>query len=163
MLEKMPTRELGTILEALKTATSQDFNGSSFQSRLRIQKAIYFLRAFGYGPAKEYSFGDYFHGPYSPKLANQYYDLRSLDSPRIAVSPTPTFPPAAIEFLREATKAGNDMFEAAATMHAFLTRNRDASGDDAIAYLGKVKGWLVGRGREALSLLKKHGLVPCAT
>jgi len=159
----MPTRELGTILEALKTATSQDFSGSSFQSRLRIQKAIYFLRAFGYGRAKEYSFGDYFHGPYSPKLANQYYELRSLDSSRVAVSPTPTFPPAAIEFLREATKAGNDMFEAAATMHAFLTRNRDASGDDAIAYLGKVKGWLVSRGREALSLLKKHGLVPGAT
>ena len=55
------------------------------------------------------------------------------------------------------------MFEAAATMHAFLTRNRDASGDDAIAYLGNVKGWLVGRGREALSLLKKHGLVLGAT
>ena len=162
-LEKMPTRELGTILEALKRAASQDFSGRAFQSRLRIQKAIYFLRAFGYDPAREYSFGDYFHGPYSPKLANQYYELRSLDSEEVAVGPPPAFPPAAIEFLREAIKAGNDVLEAAATMHAFLTRNRDASGDDAIAYLGKVKGWLVGRGREALSLLKKHGLVPGAT
>ncbi len=162
-LEKMPTRELGTILAALKGATSRDFSGRSFQSRLRIQKAVYFLRAFGYGPAKEYSFGDYFHGPYSPKLANQYYDLRSLDPAGVAVGLMPTVPTAAIEFLREATKAGNDMLEAAATMHAFLTRNRDASGDDAIAYLGKVKGWLVGRGREALSLLEKHGLVLGAT
>jgi len=159
----MPTSELGTILAALKRATSQDFSGRSFQSRLRIQKAIYFLQAFGYGPAREYSFGDYFHGPYSPKLANQYYDLRSFDPAGVVVGPTPTFPPAAIEFLREVTKAGNDMLEASATMHAFLTRNRDASGDEAIAYLGKVKGWLVGRGREALSLLKKHGLVPAAT
>src|SRR5207245_10766156 len=121
------------------------------------------VRSFRHRPAKESSLGDNFHSPYSPKLANQYYHPRSLDPAGVAVGLMPTVPTAAIEFLREATKAGNDMLEAAATMHAFLTRNRDASGDDAIAYLGKVKGWLVGRGREALSLLKKHGLVPGAT
>lgn len=159
----MQARELGVMLERLKRATSHDFSGNTFQSRLRIQKAIYFLRAFGYGPAQEYSFGDYFHGPYSPRLANQYYELRNLDPAGSIAEPTPALPPASIEFLREATKAGNATLEAAATMHAFLTRNRGPSGDDVIAYLGSVKRWLAGRGTEALSLLKKHGLVPGAT
>src|SRR5437867_10951972 len=111
----------------------------------------------------EYSLGDYCTGPYSAELADHDRVLRSLDPAGVAVGLMPTVPTAASEFLRETTKAGNDMREAAATMHAFLTRNRDASGDDAIAYLGKVKAWLVGRGREALSLLEKHGLVLGAT
>jgi len=159
----MPTADLRTTLQALTTLTAQDFSGNTFDSRLRIQKAIYFLKAYGYGPAREYSFGDYFHGPYSSKLADQYYELRGEGPKRPVVNPAPVFPAGFIEFLREATKAGIDTLEAAATMHAFLTRNRGASGADAIAYLRKVKGWLASRGREALSLLERHRLVPVVT
>ena len=151
------------MLGRLASATSQDFSAQTFESRLRIQKAIYFLQAFGYPPASEYPFSDYFHGPYAPALADQYYELRKAGPVRATSSSVPDFPPHAIEFLREATRAGNDTLEAAATLHAFLARQRRPSRQAALAYLGQVKGWLANRGGEALALLERHHLVSGVT
>ena len=158
----MATAELAAILRRLKEATGLELSARTFDGRLRIQKAIYFLKAFGYEPAREYSFGDYFYGPYSPRLADQYYELQ----PGLLPNPSfdaPALPPRSSEFLREATRGGNDVLEAAATLHAFFSRNRSASGAEAIEYLREVKGRLADLGREALSLLRRYGLAAGAT
>jgi Uncharacterized conserved protein len=45
-------------------------------ARVRIQKTIYFLEKLGFG--FDYNFDQYYHGPYSQALAEDYYTLAGL-------------------------------------------------------------------------------------
>ena len=47
----------------------------SFDDRLRIQKAVFLLKHLGVKPFDRYDFNMYLRGPYSPGLANEYYNL----------------------------------------------------------------------------------------
>ena len=53
-----------------------DFSMSDFEHRLRIQKFVYLLQAFGVYLGYDYSW--YLHGPYCTKLATVGYALTSI-------------------------------------------------------------------------------------
>ncbi len=46
------------------------------EARVRIQKIVYFLKQLGFG--FDYEFDQYYHGPYSRALSNDYYTLAAL-------------------------------------------------------------------------------------
>lgn len=50
---------------------------SSFRERLRVQKVVYLLEQFGL--QTRWGFSWYIHGPYSPSLAHELYQRRSVD------------------------------------------------------------------------------------
>jgi uncharacterized protein YwgA len=47
----------------------------NFEARLRLQKAVFFLKFMKIEPFTNYSFDLYLRGPYSPALADEYYEL----------------------------------------------------------------------------------------
>jgi uncharacterized protein YwgA len=48
-------------------------SNDSLEARIRVQKAVYFLKRLGFDLGYEFSL--YYHGPYSPELAYDYYSL----------------------------------------------------------------------------------------
>ena len=52
------------------------FDISSKNARIKLQKYIYLARKFGFD--LNYSFNLYVHGPYSPSLASDYYSLEDI-------------------------------------------------------------------------------------
>jgi len=64
---------LSGFINALREAGIIDFNISLFNHRLKMQKYVYLARRYGFD--LNYAFSLYIHGPYSPALANDYYEL----------------------------------------------------------------------------------------
>jgi uncharacterized protein YwgA len=158
----MAERELASLLAHLQDLTGSDLSGRTFDSRLRIQKAVYFLRELGHPWVHEYTFGDYFHGPYSPALADNYYKLMTKGLP--GTRPLRTdLPTGAASLLREAIGRGNRFLETAATLHIFLSRNPKASRAAAVRHLRWIKPQLSRYADEAVSFLEKHRVIPSAT
>lgn len=162
LVSPLPTEELAVLLDWLGSTYRRDFSGASFDSRLRIQKAVYFLKQFGYPTAKSYSFGDYFYGPYSPILARDYYAIRTAGAKPTGGSPRPV-PEEAQAFLKEAIGGGNDLLEAAATVHAFFARNQGATIGMAKSHLDQIKPRLSKHASEAFALLRQFALTRAAT
>ena len=54
-----------------------DFKVNYFNNRLKLQKYVFLLRR--YGIDLGYSYNYYIRGPYSPELANDYYNLTKVD------------------------------------------------------------------------------------
>jgi len=158
----MASRDLAGLLRWLEDTTGEDFSGRTFDSRLRIQKAIYFLRALRNPIAMKYTFGDYFYGPYSPSLAHDYYELMGIRAPLSKSRPIPAGPTAA-PLLKEATGRGNDFLEACATIHAYLARNPPSTASEAKDYIRVTKPLLKGLADEAVAFLRKHKLLGAST
>ncbi len=75
MGQKSEIFTLGGILKRISTFDPVEFR-RSFVQRLRVQKSLYLLQAFGlyFG----YSFSWYLRGPYSPGLTRDLYSLEEL-------------------------------------------------------------------------------------
>ncbi len=65
------------LIFAVSKALGRKLNRSRFNDRLMMQKGCYILNSWGYGPF--YNFSLYIRGPYSPELADDYYEMRELD------------------------------------------------------------------------------------
>ncbi len=65
---------LKAFLEALRRSTGFNFNVNRFDHRLKLQKLVYIAKSLGV-PKLEYDFNLYLRGPYSPELADDYYNL----------------------------------------------------------------------------------------
>ncbi len=152
----MSGRELAPLLNWLSESTRADFSGRNFESRLRIQKTVYILGVLGEPSARQYSFGSYFYGPYSPTLARDYYGLQEHPESS-AVSRF--VPPRAAEVVLRAVEGGNDFLEAVATLHAFVQANPGASASDRKKYIETLKPRLSRYVQEALAFLEGAGLV----
>lgn len=158
----MADAELASLLLYFRNLTGSDFSGRTFSSRLRIQKTIYFLQRFNHPWTREYSFGEYFHGPYSPALAADYYalaarTLRHTPSQQIEV------PKNATDFVKEALGHGNPFLETAATLDIFLNRNPTSTTTDATRHLRWLKPQLSSFADEAITFLRKYRMIPGAT
>lgn len=70
--------ELGSLVRHLGISPKKLVSPSSFMERLRVQKAAFLLRHMGVAPFTEYDFSLYVHGPYSPTLATDYYDVAKV-------------------------------------------------------------------------------------
>jgi len=67
-------KKLASFIEALERRGVYKFKISVFYNRLRLQKYVFIAKYFGvvdFG----YPYNMYLHGPYSPALADDYYEL----------------------------------------------------------------------------------------
>ena len=64
---------LSSFVKLLKEEGVFEFDPEDFDSRLRLQKYVFIARKFGLDLG--YNFSLYMRGPYSPDLADDYYNL----------------------------------------------------------------------------------------
>ena len=65
------------LIAAVSMALGRKLNKNRFNDRLLMQKGCYILNRWGCGP--EYRYSLYIRGPYSPDLADDYYELNKID------------------------------------------------------------------------------------
>jgi uncharacterized protein YwgA len=153
--------ELARLLVDLERRTGLEFDARSFESRLRIQKTAYFLKALGHPAVHSYGFGDYFYGPYSPTLARDYYALRKqglLEGARRVSRPPPSG--RAFYVISKAIEQGNEFLEAAATLHSLIHHNRGLSRGSAEVLLKIVKPRAATHFSGAWEFLGRSDLLP---
>lgn len=73
MIKKERLKRLAGFIKALKVEGILDFNIKFFNHRLKLQKYVFLARRYGFD--LNYNFSLYIHGPYSPELADDYYEL----------------------------------------------------------------------------------------
>lgn len=112
-------RNLAAFVNILEKSAIHKFNPDDFISRLRLQKYVYLARFFGFD--LDYKYNLYLRGPYSPDLAEGYYQLE--DRSEWADSSIP-----AIKFDKFAKLVrGKDhrWLEIASTIHFIWESNRN--------------------------------------
>lgn len=71
----MPSKrhiQLAEFVNTLEEALDWEFDYNEFDDRIRIQKYIHLADAYDFD--HDYTYGMYLHGPYSPTLAEDYYE-----------------------------------------------------------------------------------------
>jgi len=71
--------ELAWLVRLLGLSVEELLDPNSFENRLKVQKAVFFLRHLGVKPYTDYEFNMYLRGPYSPTLAQDYYRLKDVE------------------------------------------------------------------------------------
>jgi len=120
---RSPTHEEGALrakgntitpaLRKLGDATNRPFTMQTKEGRIRLQKAVYLLKATGYAQAQKFDFSIYLNGPYSPELTEVYYLLD--DEGLNAVNPAADVPAETLTLFSEADSKGNLFLEALTT------------------------------------------------
>lgn len=134
---------LEEFLSDLEARTGLPLHARNFDSRLRIQKAVYLFQAQGYsvdeGP---FSYGRHHFGPYSPELAREYYG--EDDEADLELGPTP--PPEVfeaseedLEVLADAIGRGTDFLEAASTLTQIANRRNIDGFEEAYPTFKRIK------------------------
>ncbi len=148
--------ELDGILHRLGITSGEKFEPDVFSRRLRIQKAVYLLKAVGYTSASKYVYGSYLRGPYSPDLAREYY---AIQPGGIAKARPADIPREYLDPVNYAIRRGNEFLEAAATLHLYASLNPRASRADLFSQVSWVKPDLKRYLEEAWEFLGKHDLL----
>ncbi len=108
-----------------------NFDVNDFDSRLRLQKYVFLARF--YGLDMKYSFSLYIHGPYSPDLARDYYNLDN-----VSLEPLPeSF--RGIEFLELVKDKDEKWLEVAATIMSVYEYNKHISREKLIEIVKEIK------------------------
>lgn len=105
-----------TIVKALRRvgdSTNHPPRMDSKEDRIRLQKLVYLLRAGGYGPARKFNFNLYMNGPYSPDLAEVYYQFEETGV--VDAAPTGDIPTTLLGEVVDADRKGVVFLEALAT------------------------------------------------
>jgi hypothetical protein len=132
------------------------------EARVRVQKIAYFLKQLGFG--FDYEFDQYYHGPYSQALANDYYALAVLGEGAInelalLCERAGECTEAMGNVIDNLNRWGTEVLEVASLIHDLYI---DYGGDlnNAIGTARLLTPW-VGDGHieEALGLLKSLGLL----
>jgi len=101
-------------LRTLADATGRPFTMLTKEGRIRIQKAVYFLKATGFPAAQKFEFNIYLNGPYSPELTELYYLLE--DDGLNGSPPAKDIPDDTVRLFAEADKRGIQFLEALTTV-----------------------------------------------
>ncbi len=147
MSEKLP--KLAAFVRSLENI-GFNFNFNKFDDRLRLQKFVYLAKGFGFDPG--YSYNLYIHGPYSPELADDYYQLgEDLSGEEIDL---------ASEFFDLVENKTERWLEFAATFVMITKKNSGVSDEDKIKLVLRNKPWANREELESvLNELKKYKLI----
>jgi len=72
-------RKLASFIKALENAGIYEFEIDEFYNRLKLQKFVFLARSFGIADL-DYPYNMYLRGPYSPSLADDYYELADAEN-----------------------------------------------------------------------------------
>ena len=107
-------KAIAPALRALAEATGRPFTIKTKDGRVRIQKALYLLKAAGYPRAQKFEFSIYLSGPYSPELTQVYYVLE--DDGIADATPARDVPKDVLGWFSEADANGVEFLEALTTV-----------------------------------------------
>jgi len=156
----MPITELAGMLAVLEHGTGQPFDAASFDSRLRIQKSVYVLKVLGFAPAARYSFNDYFHGPYSPDLAKDYYALLSMRLLGQSPETIPVeIPEHMLRIIAGAVHQGNNFLEAVTTIHSIAAHDSSLDRGQIRCFFRSRKPLIADRFEEGWAFLVANHLI----
>ena len=132
--EKLPP--LAAFLRLLKEDLDFDFNRNSLDDRIKLQKYVFIAKSFGLNLGYYYSL--YIHGPYSPNLARDYYNLnlKSYDYNTLDLKRTFNFGEFKLAVQGKSTK----WLEIASTALSLKEMNHNLSKDELFDTLVKIKG-----------------------
>lgn len=99
--------KLKNFIEFLSNKVGFTFDIDDFDHRIKLQKYVYIAKEFGWNHT--YYYNIYIRGPYSSKLAKDYYDLTDVD-------PEPILSLAEDAFTELVIKKDTSWLEVAATM-----------------------------------------------
>ena len=106
--------DLGDFVAYLEDELNWEFNVDSFEDRLKLQKYLYLGEIFDLNHSYDYNLYNY--GPYSPKLADDYYNL----STKADASRAPDFDDTEFSDFVEGKDA--KWLEVAATTYRFMKK-----------------------------------------
>ena len=106
-----------------------------FDARFKVQKYVYLARFFGYDTG--HTFNLYMRGPYSPDLADDYYDATTADLDRAEPA---RLDPRYVELLR-AHRNDEEWLEIASTVAMFHEDEPGLRGDELIGAVRRLKPW----------------------
>jgi uncharacterized protein YwgA len=75
--------EVRWLIRLLGIGPKELIKTTSFNKRLRVQKAVLLLNHLGVSPFTNYAFNLYLRGPYSSSLAADYYKLGKINAKRV--------------------------------------------------------------------------------
>lgn len=101
--------DLEDLVAYFEEALDWEFNVDEFDDRLKMQKLVYFARECGLDAP--YNYNIYRHGPYSPALAEDYYEISGSGNRRGGASKIDT-----TRFEEVVEDRGNEWLEIAATI-----------------------------------------------
>ena len=119
---------LAAVMREAGVSASDILDKERVEERIRLQKIVYLLRASGAVPEfKSYEFTLYIFGPYSPRLADDYYLLaRRGDSAVDELAAEARLPEYAAWLVRRLRGEPVEMLELAATLLDILLAYREA-------------------------------------
>jgi uncharacterized protein YwgA len=137
--------KLGRFLKALKKEGIIDFNKNSFVHRLKLQKYVFIAQKMGF--KTDYAYSLYIHGPYSTKLADDYYLIENFEGKR----------PIRLdkEFVKLIKNKSEKWLELASTIVMIRARYDEISDDKLIALVKTAKHATEDRLMKIISELEK--------
>lgn len=126
------------ILVGLVKRVYPNFDMSSFPNRLRLQKVVYLMEAFGIPLG--YSFSYYIRGPYSTNLARDAFAVDNFDEVKQVKFSEESLESRLVKFLEwiDSRKNNDDLLEILASIH-FLHKINPEKNDNTIVELVKNK------------------------
>ncbi len=149
-------RELG-----IKASEILSDGDDGLEARVRIQKAVYFLKRLGFD--FDYDFDLYYHGPYSQSLADDYYLLAGLGDEFISelallCEKSGYCSNEMGEYIKYLNKQKTRILEVSATLIDLLEYDKDPN--SAIKHLRSLKPWVNDEHiKEALKFLSDLGIL----
>ena len=102
--------DLKDLIAYFEETLDWEFDVDEFDDRLKLQKLVYFARECGLDAP--YNYNIYRYGPYSPSLAEDYYEIASRGNRRVGAAGLDTS-----KFEEIVGNRGNRWLEIAATIH----------------------------------------------
>jgi len=109
---------------------------SSFNSRLKAQKAVFLLKHIGIEAFSSYNFSLYLRGPYSSSLASDYYNLEGVETTPIDLDSDKT------EILRWFTSHDTEWLEIASSIIDIKDRYPNIKNGEFYSLLSLSKPWV---------------------
>ena len=135
---------MARIVNSLRRKAGFDFKVNYFNNRLKLQKYVFLLRR--YGIDLGYSYNYYIRGPYSPELADDYYNLPDVEG-EVELPE---------DFLKLIRNKSERWLELASSLVMVFEKYPDISEDDAVRVVAGSKMEDPKKLRGILRELKEH-------
>jgi uncharacterized protein YwgA len=131
--------EVRWLVKFLGTSPAELTKLSAFETRLKLQKAVFLLSHLKAAPFTGYGFGMYVSGPYSPSLASEYYHLDGVRA-------TPVKLDSGVKrVLRWFSSRDRKWLEVASSVLSIKERNKNVGKEDIYSVLTMSKPWVTRR------------------
>jgi len=131
-------RERAAVLRGIYVALGWEMHTETFEDRLRIQKEVYMLRLHpDLAPLLPFEFDMYIRGPYSPELADAYYEEARPASIEVTGR--------AAAFAREILEMDTRTLEVVATLIEICNYNErfpEFTAEEGLEILREAKPWV---------------------